>query len=99
MNNTYDASEDPVAAQGKRCEQVGFTFCRIGTMALIALAPHYALLGAAVITIYFYLRAMQAGVTRSDCLLRHPLLIIAFWFLVALADLAWLVTHGHSLRG
>ena len=89
---------DEEPKQGKRYEEVGFTFCRIGTIALIALAPAYALLGAAVITIYFYLRAMQAGVTRSDCILRHPLLIIAFWFLVGMADLAWLVLRGHPLR-
>jgi hypothetical protein len=84
----------PASVEGKRYEQAGFAFCKIGTIALIALAPTYALLGAALVTIYLYLRAMQAGVTRSDCILRHPLLIVAFWFLVAVGDLAYLITHA-----
>ena len=91
MKEAVSSQEAPAGEEGRHYEQLGFAFCKIGTIALIALAPAYALLGAAVVTIYFYLRAMQAGVTRSDCILRHPLLIIAFWFLVALADLAYLV--------
>ena len=66
-------------AAGQHYEELGFTFCKLGTICLIALAPAYALLGAAALAIFFYVRALQHGVSRSDCILRHPLVIIAFW--------------------
>lgn len=91
-------NEDEPSGAGERFEQLGFTFCRIGTIALIALAPTYALLVAAALSIYFYARAVRAGVRRSDCLLRHPLLIIAFWLAVGIADVIYLVTR-HSAAG
>src|SRR5438270_11595092 len=83
-----DASEPDAA--GRHYEQLGFTFCKLGTICLIALAPAYALLGAAALAIFFYVRALQHGVSRSDCILRHPLVIIAFWLAVAAANLLWL---------
>lgn len=86
-----DTSASEPTEDGRSYEQLGFTFCKIGSICLIALAPAYALLIASVLTIYFYLRAMQAGVTRSDCILRHPLLIVGVWMLVGFADLGWLI--------
>ena len=79
---------------GQHYEQLGFTFCKIGTICLIALAPAYALLGAAALAIFFYVRALQYGVTRSDCILRHPLVIISFWLAVAAADVVYLVVRS-----
>ena len=91
-----DATE-PTAA-GRHFEELGFTFCKLGTICLIALAPAYALLGAAALTIFFYVRALQHGVTRSDCILRHPLVIIAFWLAVAAADIVWLVLRSGVMK-
>ena len=78
------------AELGARYESLGFTWCKIGSIALIAVFPKVALLLAGALAIYYYARAMMHGVTRSCCILRHPLLIIAFWMLVLAADLAWI---------
>src|SRR5438067_5338814 len=87
--------DDPQpTAAGRHYEQLGFTFCKLGTICLIALAPAYALLGAAALAIFFYVRALQHGVSRSDCILRHPLVIIAFWLAVTAADIVWLVARS-----
>jgi hypothetical protein len=86
-----ETASDP--DRGRQYEQLGFTFCRVGSICLLALAPAYALLIASGLTIFYYLRAMQAGVTRSDCFLRHPLVIIAFWFCVGAGDMAYLIAH------
>jgi hypothetical protein len=78
--------------EGARYESQGFTWCKIGSIALIALFPKGALLLASALAIYYYARALALGVTRSCCILRHPLLIIAFWMIAMGADLvsiAW----------
>ena len=87
---------EPTGA-GRHYEELGFTFCKIGTICLIALAPTYALLAAAGLSIFFYVRALQHGVTRSDCILRHPLVIISFWLAVAGADIVYLVVRTGAL--
>lgn len=95
--------DDPVTPEARHYEQLGFTFCRMATIGLIALAPLYAIPVAAGLTIYFYLRAMQAGVTRSDCFLRHPLVIVGFWLCVGVADVVYLMARfaagRHGLWG
>ena len=77
-------------ARGAQLEATAFAWCRIGTICLLALAPRYALLLAGTLSILFYVRAMRAGVTRSDCILRRPALIVGFWALALAADLWWL---------
>ena len=67
---------------GQRFEGLGFTWCKIGSIALIAIFPKPALILASVFAIYYYARALLLGVDRSCCILRHPLLIIAFWTVV-----------------
>jgi hypothetical protein len=74
-------------------ERLGFTFCKLGTAGLIAwlLSPQIMVLVVAAITIALYTRAFLFGLTQSRCVLRRPLLIIGFWAVVALADIAWLI--------
>jgi len=76
--------------RGARYESLGFTWCKIGSIALIAVFPKFALFLASSLAIYYYARALMLGVTRSCCILRHPLVIIGFWMLVLAADLAWI---------
>ncbi len=83
--------------QGQRFEGLGFTWCKIGSIALIAVFPKPALLLASVLAIYYYTRALMLGINRSCCILRHPLLIIAFWaviFAVTLGSVVWPVTSA-----
>ncbi len=75
--------------RGARYESLGFTWCKIGSIALIAVFPQAALALAACLAIYYYARAHMLGVTRSCCILRHPLLIIGFWLVVLAADMVW----------
>ena len=45
----------------------------------------------ALVAIYLYGRAVALGITRSQCILRRPLLIMGFWAAVAAADATWLL--------
>jgi len=48
-------------------------------------------LAVAVIAMGLYGRALTLGITRSQCILRRPLLIMGFWAAVAAADTTWLI--------
>ena len=76
--------------RGAHFEKLGFTWCKIGSIALIAIFPKAALLLAASLAIYYYARAYMLGVDRSCCVLRHPLVIIGFWALAIVGDLVWI---------
>jgi hypothetical protein len=76
--------------KGQKYESLGFTWCKIGSIALIAVFPQAALLLASALAIYYYARAWSLGVDRSCCILRHPLIIIGFWTLVMAGDLVWI---------
>ncbi len=80
----------------EKYERLAFTFCRLGTTGLIAwaLGPPLFVLIVAVAAIVLYARAITLGVHWTKCLLRRPTLIIAFWAVVAAADLYWLVALG-----
>jgi hypothetical protein len=45
----------------------------------------------ALVAILLYGRALALGITRSQCVLRRPLLIMSFWTAVAAADATWLL--------
>jgi hypothetical protein len=79
-----------IVNEGERLEKLGFTWCKIGSIALIALFPKWALLLAGTLAIYYYARALLLGVTRSCCVLRHPLLIIAFWLAAMAVDMVFI---------
>ena len=73
-------------------ERVAFTICKMGTTGLIAwaLTPPIFVLVVAVIAVALYAKAVTLGVLRSRCILRKPLLIIAFWAVVGIVDAVWL---------
>ena len=88
---------DPVAAwlaqrppltRAQKYDRLAFTFCKMGTVGLIAwlVTPPIFVLAVAPVAIYLYGRAVAMGITRSQCVLRRPLLIMGFWAAVAAAD-------------
>lgn len=96
------SSADPVAqwlaqrpplTRAQKYERLAFTFCKMGTIGLLAwvLTPPIFVLLVALGAIVLYGKALALGITRSQCVLRKPLLIMSFWTVVAVADAAWLV--------
>ena len=83
----------PPLTPAEKWEKAAFTFCKMGTTGLIAwaLTPPIFVLLVSVVAIGLYARSITLGVSWSKCLLRRPTLIIGFWALVAVADVAWLV--------
>jgi len=45
----------------------------------------------AIVAIGLYGKAVTLGITRSQCILRRPLLMMGFWAAVAAADGYWLL--------
>jgi hypothetical protein len=82
----------PSLTPPEKWEKAAFTFCKMGTTGLIAwaLTPPIFVLLVSVVAIGLYARSITLGVSWSKCLLRRPTLIIGFWALVAVADVAWL---------
>jgi hypothetical protein len=75
---------------------MAFTFCRMGTVGLIAwvVTPPIFVLVVALVAIALYAKSITLGVSWSKCFLRRPTLIIGFWALIAAADLYWLLVLG-----
>jgi hypothetical protein len=82
--------------RAEKYERLAFGFCRLGTAGLIAwvLGPAWFVLIVATIAIGLYVKAMSVGVSWTQCLLRKPSLVIAFWGLVAVLDAYWLFALG-----
>jgi len=89
----------PPLTPPEKYERLAFTFCRMGTVGLIAwlVTPAVFVLVVAVAAIVLYGRAMTLGVSWSKCFLRRPTLIIGFWAVVAVADAIWLFALGGRL--
>lgn len=89
----------PPLTRPEKYERLAFTFCRMGTVGLIAwiLTPPVFVLIVAVVAIALYARSITLGVSWSKCFLRRPTLIIGFWALVAAVDLYWLLVLGQRL--
>ncbi len=89
----------PPLSPPEKYERLAFTFCRMGTVGLIAWAvgPAIFVLIVAVVAIALYAKSISLGVSWSKCLLRRPTLIIAFWAAIAIADAAWLFLFGGRL--
>jgi hypothetical protein len=85
----------PTPTSAEKYERLAFTFCKMGTVGLMAwaLTPPLFVLLVATIAIVLYGRAFMLGLVRSRCFLRKPLLIIAFWSAVLVADAAWLLVR------
>jgi hypothetical protein len=89
----------PPLSQPEKYERLAFTFCRMGTVGLIAWAvtPAIFVLVVAVVAIVLYARSISLGVSWSKCFLRRPTLIIGVWAAIAAADLVWLFVLGGHL--
>ena len=89
----------PPLSRPEKYERMAFTFCRMGTVGLIAwvVTPAIFVFIVAVVAIALYARSITLGVSWSKCFLRRPTLIIGFWALVAVLDLYWLVVLGGRL--
>ncbi len=88
----------PPRSRPEKYENLAFTFCRMGTVGLIAwlVSPAVFVLAVALIAIVLYGRSISLGVSWTKCFLRRPTLIIGFWAVVAIADAWWLfVLRGH----
>ena len=85
----------PPLTTPQKYERLAFTFCKMGTVGLMAwlVTPPIFVLVVAAAAVALYARAVALGVTRSRCILRRPLLIMAFWIVVAGVDLVWLLTR------
>jgi hypothetical protein len=66
---------------GERSEALAFTFCKCAT--LVLLTGRYALLVASVGASLFYTVAYFKGKTDTKCVMKYPLLIAAFWGIIA----------------
>jgi hypothetical protein len=89
---TWLAARPPLT-RAQKYDRLAFTFCKMGTVGLIAwlLTPPVFVLLVALAAIGLYARAVALGITGSQCILRRPLLIMGFWAAVAAADATWLV--------
>jgi hypothetical protein len=87
------ASSSAGLSSAEKYERLAFTFCKMGTVGLLAwlLTPPIFVLIVALVAVALYGRALTLGLTRSKCFLRKPALIIAFWGVVGLADAGWLI--------
>jgi hypothetical protein len=89
----------PPLSRPEKYERMAFTFCRMGTIGLIAwvVTPPIFVLAVAIVAIALYAKSITLGVSWSKCFLRRPTLIIAVWAAIAAADLYWLVVLGGRL--
>ena len=86
----------PPLSPPEKYERLAFTFCRMGTVGLIAwlVSPAVFVLVVAIVAIVLYAKSITLGVSWSKCFLRRPTLIIGFWAVVAVLDLYWLFVLG-----
>ncbi len=89
----------PPLSRPEKYERLAFTFCRMGSVGLIAwlVGPAIFVLVVALIAIVLYGRAMSLGVSWSKCFLRRPTLIIGFWAGVVVLDAYWILVLGQRL--
>jgi hypothetical protein len=86
-------AQRPPLTRAQKYDRLSFTFCKMGTVGLIAwlVTPPIFVLVVAIVAIGLYGKAVSLGLTRSQCILRRPLLIMGFWAAVAVADAVWLL--------
>jgi hypothetical protein len=89
----------PPLSPPEKYERLAFTFCRMGTVGLIAWAvtPAVFVLVVALVAIALYAKSISLGVSWSKCFLRRPTLIIGVWAGIAVLDAAWLFVLGGRL--
>ena len=66
----------PPLTPPEKYERLAFTFCRMGTVGLIAWAasPAVFVLIVAIVAIALYVKSISLGVSWSKCFLRRPTL-------------------------
>lgn len=86
----------PPLTPPEKYEKLAFTFCRMGTVGLIAwaLSPALFVLIVAIVAIVLYAKSITLGVSWSKCFLRRPTLIIGVWAAIAVVDAIWLFGFG-----
>jgi hypothetical protein len=89
----------PPLTPPEKYERIAFTFCRMGTVGLVAwlVTPPVFVLVVAIVAIALYAKSITLGVSWSKCFLRRPTLIIGVWAAIAAVDLYWLVVLGGRL--
>lgn len=89
----------PPLSPPEKFERLAFTFCRMGTVGLIAWAvtPAVFVLVVALVAIALYAKSITLGVSWSKCFLRRPTLIIGVWAGIAALDAVWLFVLGGRL--
>jgi len=89
----------PPLSPQEKYERLAFTFCRMGTVGLIAwaLSPAVFVLAVAIVAIILYAKSITLGVSWSKCFLRRPTLIVGVWAGIALVDAVWLFVLGERL--
>jgi hypothetical protein len=89
----------PPLTRPEKYERLAFTFCRMGTIGLIAwlVTPAVFVLVVAIVAIGLYVRSISLGVSWSKCFLRRPTLIVGFWVVVAAIDAYWIFVLGQHL--
>ncbi len=78
---------------GEKLEGIAFQFCKIATVAFIA--GRFTLPIASTLAAGLYLAAHLKGKHDTRCILRYPLLIAAFWTVVAVC--AWAIVLDPDL--
>jgi hypothetical protein len=86
----------PPLTRPEKYERMAFTFCRMGTVGLIAwvVTPPIFVLVVALVAIALYAKSITLGVSWSKCVLRRPTLIIGVWAVIAAVDAYWIVALG-----
>lgn len=89
----------PPLTPPEKYERLAFTFCKMGTIGLMAwaLTPAVFVLLVAVVAIVLYARSISLGVSWTRCFLRRPTLVIGAWTVIAIADLVWLFVLRQQL--
>jgi hypothetical protein len=88
-----------VLSRPEKYERLAFTFCRMGTVGLVAWAigPAVFVLIVAIVAVVLYARAITLGVGWTKCFLRRPTWIVGFWALIAAVDAYWILALGQRL--
>jgi hypothetical protein len=85
LENAPPVFRTPPRTKGETYEGIAFTFCKAAT--LILLTQKFALPVAAGAAAVFYLLAYRYGARETRCIVRVPLLVSAFWGIVACLSL------------
>jgi hypothetical protein len=93
MMNT-EATPEPKRSSGEKIEKIAFQFCKIATVALIL--GRFTLAVASTLAAVLFLSAWLKGKKDTRCWARYPLLLSAFWSIVAI--ISWTLIFNPQLR-